>query len=167
MAGHSCFHEITYAAQNGLLGNIDVNTGDPQLGWDTDQFLTDPVEAMLIGLAIIRNGGLPVGLNFDAKLRRESTDPEDLLLAHISGIDAIARGFRNAAALVEDGVLDSMVRERYSSYSETQLGKDIVGEKIDFVGLEKYALEHADPVEVGLPSGKQELYEMVVNSFVR
>lgn len=121
----------------------------------------------MVALSIIRNGGIaPGGLNFDAKLRRESTDPEGILLAHISGMDAMARGLRNAAALVQDGTLDKLLAGRYSSWSDTQLGKDITAEKVGFVELEKYALEHPDPIE-GLPSGKQELYEMILNNFVK
>jgi xylose isomerase len=169
LAGHSCFHELTYASQNGILGSLDANTGDPQLGWDTDQFLTDPLEATLVALAIIRNGGLSPsgGINFDAKLRRESTDPEDLLIAHIAGMDAMARGLRNAASLIEDGTLDAMVSGRYSSWKESKLGKDIMNNKVGFVELEKYALQHGDPMKQGIGSGKQELYEMVLSNHVR
>ncbi|KAH7624004.1 hypothetical protein Ndes2526B_g01256 [Nannochloris sp. 'desiccata'] len=171
LAGHSCFHELTYASQNGILGSLDANTGDPQLGWDTDQFLTDPMEATLVALAIIRQGGLsPGGINFDAKLRRESTDPEDLLIAHIAGMDAMARGLRNAARVIEDGILDSMLNARYSSWKESKLGKDIQNGKVGFAELEKYALQHGDPMEQqngGVGSGKQELFEMILSNHVR
>lgn len=139
-------------------------------GWDTDQFLTDPMEATLVALAIIRQGGLsPGGINFDAKLRRESTDPEDLLIAHIASMDAMARGLRNAARLIEDGILDSMVNARYSSWKESKLGKDIQNGKVGFVELEKYALQHGDPMEQqgGVGSGKQELFEMILSNYVR
>jgi xylose isomerase len=169
LAGHSCFHELTYASQHGILGSLDANTGDPHLGWDTDQFLTDPMEATLVALAIIRHGGLSPsgGINFDAKLRRESTDPEDLLIAHIAGMDAMARGLRNAARLIEDGTLDSMVSARYSSWKDSKLGKDIIHGKVGFVELEKYALQHEDEMKQGVGSGKQELFEMILSNHVR
>lgn len=93
------------------------------MGWDTDEFLTDPQTAALVASVILRQGGLPVGVNFDAKLRRESTDPEDLFIAHIGGMDALARGLRNAAAMLQDGRLDALRSGRYSSYQDTQLGR--------------------------------------------
>ncbi|KAL2610683.1 hypothetical protein R1flu_029256 [Riccia fluitans] len=91
LAGHNCVHELEVARINGVLGNIDANTGDAQIGWDTDQFLTNIEEATLIMVSVIKNGGLaPGGFNFDAKLRRESVDVEDLFIAHILGMDALA-----------------------------------------------------------------------------
>eukprot|EP00252_Welwitschia_mirabilis_P025500 TRINITY_DN798_c0_g1_i2.p1 TRINITY_DN798_c0_g1~~TRINITY_DN798_c0_g1_i2.p1 ORF type:complete len:518 (+),score=75.33 TRINITY_DN798_c0_g1_i2:233-1555(+) len=102
LSGHSCHHDLETARIYGMLGNIDANTGDAQTGWDTDEFLTDIKEATLIMLTVIKNGGLaPGGFNFDAKLRRESVDVEDLFIAHISGMDTLARGLRNAAKLIE------------------------------------------------------------------
>ncbi|KAK9059519.1 hypothetical protein SSX86_020223 [Deinandra increscens subsp. villosa] len=128
LSGHSCHHELETARINGLLGNIDANTGDPQIGWDTDQFLMDISEATLVMLSVIKNGGLsPGGFNFDAKLRRESTDVEDLFIAHVAGMDTLARGLRNAAKLVEVG-------------------------NADFDLLEKKAMEWGEPQ---VPSGKQ------------
>ncbi|KAK3004880.1 hypothetical protein RJ639_018299 [Escallonia herrerae] len=104
LSGHSCHHELETARINGLLGNIDANTGDPQIGWDTDQFLMDIGEATLVMLSVVRNGGLaPRGFNFDAKLLRESTDVEDLFIAHVAGMDTLARGLRNVAKLIEAG----------------------------------------------------------------
>ncbi|KAH7655781.1 Xylose isomerase protein [Dioscorea alata] len=123
LSGHSCHHELETARINGLLGNIDANTGDPQIGWDTDQFLTDIGEATLIMLSVIRN-------------RRESTDVTDMFIAHISGMDTLARGLRNAAKLIEKG-------------------------KADFVTLEKKAMEWGEP---SVASGKQELAEMIFQS---
>ncbi|XP_068653512.1 xylose isomerase-like isoform X2 [Aristolochia californica] len=103
----SCFHELETARISGLLGNVDANTGDTQIGWDTDQFLVDIGEATLIMLSV---GGLaPWGFNFDAKLWRESTDPEDLFIAHISGMDTLARGLCSVAKLIEAGDLDELV----------------------------------------------------------
>ncbi|KAF5461779.1 hypothetical protein F2P56_017848 [Juglans regia] len=161
LSGHSCHHELETARLNGLLGNIDANTGDPQIGWDTDQFLTDIGEATLVMLSVVRNGGLaPGGFNFDAKLRRESTDVEDLFIAHIIGMDTLARGLRNVAKLIEDGSLSELVRKRYESF-DTELGAQIEAGKADFEMLEKKALEWGEP-EVA--SGKQELAEMIFQS---
>ena len=109
----SCPHELETARLAGALGNIDANTGDPLTGWDTDQFLTEPREAALVMSSVLRNGGLaPGGFNFDAKLRRESIDLEDLVLAHVAGMDALARGLRAAAAMQQDGRLEALVKSR-------------------------------------------------------
>ncbi|XP_058103330.1 xylose isomerase-like [Magnolia sinica] len=161
LSGHSCFHELETARINGLLGNIDANTGDPQVGWDTDQFMTDIGEATLVMLSVVRNGGLaPGGFNFDAKLRRESTDVEDLFISHISGIDTMARGLRNAAKLIEYGSLDELVRKRYQSF-DSEIGALIEAGKADFETLEKNAMEWGEPA---VASGKQELAEMIFQS---
>ncbi|RZC73783.1 hypothetical protein C5167_049264 [Papaver somniferum] len=161
LSGHSCHHELETARNFGMLGNIDANTGDPQIGWDTDQFLTDIGEATLVMLSVVRNGGLaPGGFNFDAKLRRESTDVEDLFIAHISGMDTLARGLRNVAKLLEDGSLTELVRKRYESF-DTEIGAQIEAGKADFEALEKKAMEWGEP-KVG--SAKQELAEMLFQS---
>ncbi|XP_042519053.1 xylose isomerase-like isoform X1 [Macadamia integrifolia] len=163
LSGHSCHHELETARINGLLGNIDANTGDPQIGWDTDQFLTDIGEATLVMLSVVRNvwGGIaPGGFNFDAKLRRESTDVEDLFIAHIIGMDTLARGLRNVAKLIEDGSLSDLVRKRYESF-DTEIGALIEAGKADFELLEKKALEWGEPK---VASGKQELAEMIFQS---
>ncbi|XP_047320051.1 xylose isomerase isoform X1 [Impatiens glandulifera] len=163
LSGHSCHHELETARINGILGSFDANTGDAQTGWDTDQFLTDISEATLIMLTVIRNGGIaPGGFNFDAKLRRESTDVEDLFIAHIVGMDTIARGLRNAAKLIEDGSLPELVRKRYQSF-DSELGALIEAGKADFDSLEKVALNSDEPK---VPSGKQELAEMIFQSFL-
>ncbi|KAG5563748.1 hypothetical protein RHGRI_000076 [Rhododendron griersonianum] len=157
----SCHHELETARINGLLGNIDANTGDPQIGWDTDQFLTDIGEATMVMLSVVRNGGLaPGGFNFDAKLRRESTDVEDLFIAHISGMDTLARGLRNVAKLIEDGSLDELVLKRYQSF-DSELGALVEAGKADFELLEKKAMEWGEPK---VPSAKQELAEMIFQS---
>ncbi|KAL4448421.1 hypothetical protein ABPG75_005640 [Micractinium tetrahymenae] len=167
LAGHSCYHELETAAMLGLLGSIDANSGDPQTGWDTDQFPTDIRETTLMMLTVLRQGGLaPGGLNFDAKLRRESTAIEDLVLAHISGMDAMARGLRNAARLLEDGVLERMRAQRYSSWRDTQLGRDITAGKVGLEDLERVALAQPEPFD-SLPSGQQELYEIQLSRYVR
>lgn len=161
LSGHSCHHELETARINGLLGNVDANTGDPQIGWDTDQFLTDFGEATLVMLSVIKNGGLaPGGFNFDAKLRRESIDVEDIFIAHISGMDTLARGLRNAAKLIEDGSLAELVRKRYQSF-DSEFGAQIEAGKADFETLEKKAMDWGEPY---VPSGKQELAEMIFQS---
>ncbi|XP_077215246.1 xylose isomerase-like [Tasmannia lanceolata] len=161
LSGHSCHHELETARINGLLGNIDANTGDPQIGWDTDQFLTDIGEATLVMLSVVRNGGLaPGGFNFDAKLRRESTDVEDLFISHISGMDTLARGLRNVAKLMEDGSLAELVRKRYESF-DTEIGAQIEAGKADFEMLETKAMEWGEP---RVHSAKQELAEMIFQS---
>ncbi|XP_022842364.1 xylose isomerase [Olea europaea var. sylvestris] len=158
LAGHSCHHELETARINGLLGNIDANTGDPQTGWDTDQFMMDIGEATLVMLSVIKNGGLaPGGFNFDAKLRRESTDVEDIFIAHIAGMDTLARGLRNAAKLIEDGSLAALVRKRYESF-DTEIGAQIEAGKADFDMLEKKAMQWGEPK---VSSAKQELAEMI------
>lgn len=167
LAGHSCEHEVSMASIYGLLGNIDANTGDPQVGWDTDQFLTDINTATQIMKVVLEQGGLqPGGFNFDAKLRRESLSTKDLFYAHIVGMDTLARALRNAVELRQDGELDIMRKQRYSTYADTELGRDIVSEKTDFASLESYALSHPDPVQE-LPSAHQELYEIWLNHYLR
>ncbi|XP_050120576.1 xylose isomerase-like isoform X3 [Malus sylvestris] len=161
LSGHSCYHELETARLNGLLGNVDANTGDPQTGWDTDQFLTDIAEATLVMHGVVKNGGIaPGGFNFDAKLRRESTDVEDLFIAHISGMDTLARGLRNVAKLIEDGSLPELVRKRYESF-DTEIGALIEAGKADFEYLEKKAIGWGEP---RVPSSKQELAEMLFQS---
>jgi xylose isomerase len=168
LAGHSCQHELETAAAYGALGSLDANTGDPQTGWDTDQFMTNERETTLLWWTLLHHGGIaPGGLNFDAKLRRESTDLKDIFYAHISGMDAMARGLRNVARLVQDGVLDGMRRQRYSSWSNSQLGRDITAGKLGFEELEKLALAEPDPWDTGLPSGSAELSEIVLSRYVR
>ncbi|GAQ82468.1 xylose isomerase [Klebsormidium nitens] len=163
LAGHSCFHELEFSRINGKLGNIDANTGDAQTGWDTDQFLTDPTEAALVGLAIIRNGGLaPGGINFDAKLRRESIDVEDLFIGHISGMDALARGLRVAAKIVEDGALEKLVQKRYAGW--TGLGAKIEAGTVSLEDLAK-AAEQLTLDDLTF-SGKEELAEVILQTFV-
>eukprot|EP00877_Chromochloris_zofingiensis_P006739 jgi/Chrzof1/2318/Cz11g10240.t1 len=168
LAGHSCDHELQLSAINGMLGNIDANTGDPQVGWDTDQFLTDPREATLVMAAVLRNGGLGGGgINFDAKLRRESTSIDDLFYGHRSGMDGLARGLRNAAALIESGKLDELVQERYATWHEKGgIGQKIISGKVTFEDLEKYALSSPDPA-ADLPSARQELAEIILDMHIK
>ncbi|WIA35467.1 hypothetical protein OEZ86_003904 [Tetradesmus obliquus] len=164
LAGHSCEHELEVARINGVLGNIDANTGDAQTGWDTDQFLTDPRMATLVMAVVVKNNGLGSGgINFDAKIRRESISTEDLFYGHISGMDALARGLRNAAALKEAGQLDGLIADRYASWkAKGGLGQKIINGKVGFAELEKYALSNPDPGS-SMASAKQELAEIYLD----
>lgn len=159
LAGHTFEHELAVAVDNGMLGSIDANRGDAQNGWDTDQFPIDNFELTQAMMQIIRNGGLGNGgSNFDAKLRRNSTDPEDIFIAHISGMDAMARALENAAEILENSELPRMVKERYASFDSGK-GKDFEDGKLSLEDLVAYAKKHGEPAQI---SGKQELYETIV-----
>lgn len=159
LAGHTFEHELAVAVDNGMLGSIDANRGDAQNGWDTDQFPIDNFELTQAMMQIIRNGGLGTGgSNFDAKLRRNSTDPEDIFIAHISGMDAMARALENAAEILENSELPKMLKERYASFDSGK-GKEFEEGKLSLEDLVAYAKEHGEPTQI---SGKQELYETIV-----
>jgi xylose isomerase len=164
LAGHSFQHEIEVAAAAGMLGSIDANTGDPLLGWDTDQFNTDARELTLAMIPILNAGGLGSGgFNFDAKLRRPSIDLDDLFHAHIGGMDAYALAFKLARKIIADGKLQKFVDDRYSSY-DTGYGKDIEKGKVGFKELENLVL-----TKLGEPtpkSGKQEYLENLFAQYV-
>jgi len=164
LAGHSMMHELDYAGMQGALGSIDANTGDLLLGWDTDQFPTDYYLTAQCMLAILKHGGLTTGgVNFDAKVRRESFEPIDLFHAHVGGMDAFARGLRIAAEIRKDGVLGQFVKQRYRSW-DSGIGADIESGKSNFESLEKYMLEKGDvaPNE----SGRQEMLENIFNRYL-
>jgi xylose isomerase len=164
LAGHSMMHEMEYSAAQGCLGSIDANTGDELLGWDTDQFPTNYYLTAQIMLVLLKYGGLaPGGVNFDAKVRRESIEPSDLFHAHIGGMDTFARGLKIAAAIRADGRLKNMLDERYSSWN-SGLGQEIERGKHDFVSLEKLMLEKGDAAPN--KSGRQELLENIINQFI-
>lgn len=164
LAGHTMHHEIEYAASQGFLGSIDANTGDLMLGWDTDQFPTDIYLTTQCMLSILKYGGLaPGGINFDAKVRRESFEPVDLFHAHIGGMDAFARGLKIAAAIRADGVLDDFVKERYSSW-DSGIGAEIESGNASFASLEQYMLQKGD-VTPNI-SGRQEYIENLINTYV-
>ena len=164
LAGHTFEHELCCAVDNGMLGSIDANRGDAQNGWDTDQFPIDNYELTQAMLQIIRNGGLGNGgTNFDAKMRRNSTDPEDVFIAHISGMDAMARALENAAAIIEDGTLCNMVKERYSSFDGGK-GKEFEEGKLTLEDAYEYGKKVNEPK---LTSGKQELYETITAWFAK
>ena len=159
LAGHTFEHELAVAVDNGLLGSIDANRGDAQNGWDTDQFPIDNFELTQAMLQIIRNGGLGTGgSNFDAKLRRNSTDPEDIFIAHISAMDAMARALANAAAIIEESPIPAMLKERYASFDSGK-GKEFEDGKLSLEELVAYAKANGEPKQI---SGKQELYETIV-----
>jgi len=163
LAGHTFQHEIETAAAVGLLGSIDANTGDPLLGWDTDQFNTDVRELTLAMVSILRAGGLGSGgFNFDAKLRRPSIDLEDLFYAHIGGMDAYALAFKVARRILADGRLTQFVAARYSTYDDG-FGREIESGKIGFRQLEKIALKLGEPVP---QSGRQEYLENLICQYL-
>ncbi|MBK7997856.1 MAG: xylose isomerase [Verrucomicrobia bacterium] len=164
LAGHTMQHEIEVAGAAGALGSIDANTGDLLLGWDTDQFPTDIYLTTQCMLGILKYGGLTTGgVNFDAKVRRESFEPMDLFHAHIGGMDAFARGLKIAAAIRKDGRLDAFVKQRYSSY-DSGIGKQIEKRKVSFKDLEAYALKMGE-VKTN-QSGRQEFLENLINEFI-
>ena len=164
LAGHSMEHELDYAGSQGFLGSIDANTGDPLLGWDTDQFPTDVYLAAKVMLIVLKYGGLTTGgLNFDAKVRRESFEPIDLFYAHIGGMDTFAKGLKIAAAIRADGQLAKIVKDRYASW-DAGVGAEIESDRHNFESLEKYVLGKGE-IEPNR-SGRQELVENVFNRFV-
>ena len=164
LAGHTMHHELEYAGMQGFLGSIDANTGDLLLGWDTDQFPTDIYLTTQIMYTILKWGGLnPGGVNFDAKVRRESFEPVDLFHAHIGGMDAFARGLKIAAAMRADGQLAKIVKERYASY-DSGIGAGIESGKENFKSLEKYMLEKGEGTANA--SGRQEWIENLINTYL-
>jgi len=164
LAGHTFEHELAVAVDNGMLGSIDANRGDAQNGWDTDQFPIDNYELTQAMMQIIRNGGLGTGgSNFDAKLRRNSTDPEDIFIAHISGMDAMARALLNAAAILEESELPSMLKERYASF-DSGIGKDFEDGKLSLEQIYEYGKQVEEPKAT---SGKQEKYETIVALYAK
>lgn len=159
LAGHTFEHELAVAVDNGMLGSIDANRGDAQNGWDTDQFPIDNFELTQAMMQIIRNGGLGNGgSNFDAKLRRNSTNPEDIFIAHISGMDAMARALLNAAAILEESEIPAMVKARYSSFDGGK-GKEFEDGKLTLEQVVEYAKKNGEPATI---SGQQEKYETLV-----
>jgi len=160
LAGHTFQHELQVAVNAGLLGSIDANRGDYQNGWDTDQFpvnLFELTEAMLV---ILEGGGIQTGgINFDAKIRRNSTDPEDLFIAHISGMDAFARALIIANDILQHSDYKKLRDERYNSFSSGK-GKDFEDGKLKLEDLRALAIKNGEPAT---NSGKQELFESIIN----
>ncbi|MBS4207825.1 xylose isomerase [Bacillus sp. FJAT-50079] len=163
LAGHTFEHELRVARINGMLGSVDANQGDTLLGWDTDEFPTDLYSTTLAMYEILQNGGLGKGgLNFDAKVRRGSFEPEDLFHAHIAGMDSFAIGLKVAHKLLEDRVLEDFIAERYKSFTEG-IGLDIVEGRTDFHKLEAYALQLGEIKNI---SGRQERLKAIVNQYL-
>src|SRR3954470_420024 len=164
LAGHTMQHELEVAIAANALGSIDANTGDPMLGGDTDQFPTDIYLTTQCMLSILKMGGLTTGgVNFDAKVRRESFEPIDLFHAHIGGMDAFARGLKIAAAIRKDGRLAEFVKQRYSSW-DSGLGKRIEQGQETFESLETYMLKKGEAD--ANTSGRQEFLENLINEFI-
>jgi xylose isomerase len=159
LAGHSFEHELALAASLGMLGSIDMNRNDYQSGWDTDQFPDNPREAAFAYYEILRMGGFTTGgTNFDAKLRRQSLDPVDLVAAHVGGMDVCARGLKAAAAMLEDGGLERMRAERYAGWDGASFldqPLDVIADRVEAEGIEP------EP-----RSGRQERLENWVSRFV-
>lgn len=163
LAGHTFEHEIACAVDAGLLGSIDANRGDYQNGWDTDQFPIDQFELVQAYIHIIRNGGLGNGgTNFDAKTRRNSTDLEDIFIAHIAGMDVMARALENAAILLNESIYPKMLKERYASFDSGK-GKDFEDGKLTLEDIVAYSKQNGEPKQT---SGKQELYEAILNMYI-
>jgi len=164
LAGHSFEHELAYATANGIFGSVDINRGDPQLGWDTDQFPNNVPEVAMALYIILRAGGFSTGgLNFDAKIRRQSFEPDDLFHAHIGGMDTCARALLIAADMLEDGKLQAFVSERYAGW-DGGLGKDILGGGLSLADLSDRVVGSA--IEPKPRSGRQEMLENLVNRYL-
>ena len=162
LAGHTFEHELACAVDAGMLGSIDANRGDYQNGWDTDQFPIDNFELTQAWLEIIRGGGFTTGgTNFDAKLRRNSTDLEDLFVAHISGMDAMARALLSAADLIQNSDIVNMKKSRYSSF-DSGIGREFEEGKLSFEQIYDYGKRVGEPTQ---NSGQQEKYETLVALF--
>jgi xylose isomerase len=163
LAQHTFQHELQVAADAGMLGSVDANRGDYQNGWDTDQFPNNVLEVTEAMLVILSAGGLQGGgVNFDAKLRRNSTDLEDTFIAHISGVDTFAKALIAADAIKSNSIFDKLRRERYSSF-DSGVGKDFEDGKLSLLDLYKWSYKNQD---IEMKSGKQELYESIINQFI-
>ena len=164
LAGHSMQHELEVVGAAGALGSIDANTGDELLGWDTDQFPTNLYLTTYTMLSVLKYGGFKTGgLNFDAKVRRESFEPVDLFYAHIGGMDAFARGLKIAAEIRKDGRLAEFVKQRYSSW-DSGIGAKIESGRTGFKELETYMLKQGEVTPN--VSGRQEFLENLINEFI-
>ena len=163
LAGHTFEHELQVAADNNMLGSIDANRGDAQNGWDTDQFPIDAYELTQAMLVILKAGGLQGGgTNFDAKIRRNSTDLNDLFIAHIAGMDVFARALESAAAILEESPIPSMLADRYASFDKGE-GKKFEEGLLSLEDLRDMAVKNGEPAQI---SGKQELYEAILAMYI-
>lgn len=163
LAGHSFVHDLQVAADAGMLGSIDANKGDYQNGWDTDEFPTNIYEITEAVMVILRAGGFTTGgINFDAHIRRNSTDIEDLFIAHISGMDTFARSLLIADKILNESDYLEMRKKRYSSFDQ-DAGKDFENGKLTLEQLRDIAVKNEEPKPI---SGKQELYEQLINMYI-
>lgn len=164
LAGHTFEHELRVARINGMLGSLDANQGDMLIGWDTDEFPVNIYDATLTLYEVLMNGGLGRGgVNFDAKVRRPSFEPEDLFHAHIAGMDTYAKGLKVAAKLIEDRVFEDFIANRYSSFNEG-IGADVVSGKATLASLAEYALNNDSPRKN--ESGRQEMLKAILNQYI-
>jgi xylose isomerase len=163
LAGHTFEHEIALATALGVFGGIDINRGDYQSGWDTDQFAMNVPEMTLAMYEVIKAGGFTTGgMNFDAKIRRQSIDPDDLLYAHVGSIDACARALLAAAKMIEDGKLAGIVADRYAKWKEPQNQAMLNGkESLDSIA----ARVLKSGLEPSPKSGRQEYIENLLNTY--
>ncbi|MBO5857624.1 MAG: xylose isomerase, partial [Clostridia bacterium] len=164
LAGHTFQHELRISAINGMLGSIDANQGDYLLGWDTDEFPFDVYEATLCMYEVIKAGGLTGGFNFDAKNRRPSNTFEDMFHAYILGMDTFALGLLKAAQIIEDGRIDDFIKNKYSSFNDTEIGKKILSGNATLSELADYAINLGETKNV--QSGRQEYLESIMNSIL-
>ena len=164
LSGHTFQHEVAYALANGIFGSMDMNRGDNQLGWDTDQFPNDPLEIAQVIFTLMQGGGFESGgMNFDAKLRRQSIDPEDLFHAHIGGMDVMARGLLIAEKMINDKVLTKRLEQRYAGWNES-MGTQILKGKMSLEELADLAISKGlDPKP---RSGRQESLENLANRYI-
>ncbi len=162
LSGHTFEHDLQVASDHGLLGSIDANRGNAQNGWDTDQFPTDLYDTVGAMLVVLRQGGLVGGLNFDAKPRRESTDMEDLFIAHVGGMDAFARGLEVAYGLLNDSPWEGWRKQRYASFDGGD-GRAFADGNLSLADLTALAAKNGEPTQA---SGKQERYENLLNQYL-
>lgn len=164
LAQHTFAHEIQMAVDSGMLGSLDINQGDPHNGWDTDEFLINLYDAVHTMLVLLQSDGLGTGgMNFDAKLRRNSTDPEDLFITHISSMDTMARALIIANDILENSDFLDMRLHRYSSFAEGE-GKRFETGELGLEELNKLAIKWGEPMQI---SGKQEIFEYMINQYIK
>ena len=164
LAGHTFDHEIQAAYNYGLFGSLDINQGDPHNGWDTDEFLHNIYDAVHIMLVLLEEGGLKSGgMNFDAKTRRNSTDLEDIFIGHINSMDTLARGLMIASEILEDPNYKKLKSNRYASFDSGD-GQSFEQGGVNLEQLNKLAQKDMEPKQI---SGKQELYEMLINKHIQ
>jgi xylose isomerase len=164
LSGHSFQHEVAYALANDIFGSLDINRGDNQLGWDTDQFPNDVAETALVVYTLLKGGGFTSGgMNFDAKLRRQSIEPEDLFHAHIGGMDVLARGLLIAEKMIQDNALAKQAEDRYAGW-RGGLGEKILSGKTGLAELADLALDKG--LDPKARSGRQEALENLVNRYL-